>query len=557
MSPATAPRPIQDVAAALDLPAEALVPYGRHKAKLDHRLGAKDPKAGVRTVLVTAVNPTPAGEGKTVHTIGLSMALCRLGKRAIATLRQPSMGPIFGIKGGGSGGGASQVLPRDEVNLHLTGDFHAVAAANNLLAAAIDTSMVLDNPLQLDPERVTWRRVLDVNDRALREVRTGLGGTANGIPRDGAFDITAASEIMAILALARDLGDLRKRLGAIAVGTSFGGALVRAEDLGVAGAMCAVLRDAIDPTLVQTSEGTPVLMHAGPFANIAQGNCSIVADRIAAQYGEYIVTEAGFGADMGAEKYLNVKCRISGMRPDVAVVVTTVRALKFHSGRFAVKPGSPLPADLNEENLEALEEGSSNLAAHLATLRKAGIPCVVAINRFPTDTEAEIALAKRLAMAAGARAAATSEVFAKGGAGGMELAEAVVEAAESGEAQVRLTYPNEASIADKVRAVAELHYGAGSVVFEPRAVEQLGRIEAQGFGLLPLCIAKTQYSRSHDPKKLGAPTGYEFPIRELRVYAGAGFVVPLAGQILTMPGMGRTPAYRGIDVDANGNIVGI
>jgi len=557
MSSHAFPRPIQEVAAALDIPADALAPYGRFKAKVDHRLGAAAPRAGVRTVLVTAVNPTPAGEGKTVHTVGLSMALCRIGKRAIATLRQPSMGPIFGIKGGGSGGGAAQVLPRDEVNLHLTGDFHAVAAANNLLAAAIDTTIVLDNPLQLDPERITWRRVLDVNDRSLREVRTGLGGSANGIPRDAAFDITAASEVMAILALSKDLADLRKRLGRIVVGTNFAGVPVCAEDLGVAGAMCAVLKDAVDPTLVQTSEGTPVLMHAGPFANIAQGNCSIIADRIASQFGDYIVTEAGFGADMGAEKFLNVKCRVSGMRPDVAVVVVTLRALKLHSGRYAVKPGAALPAAISQEDLPGIEVGAANLAAHLRALGACGVPCVVAINRFPTDTAMELELAQRLALAAGARAVAISEVFVKGGAGGEELAHAVVEAAESGAAKVRLTYPDEASIADKVRLVAERHYGAGSVVFEPRAVEQLQRAEAQGFGHLPLCIAKTQYSLSHDPARLGAPAGYEFPIRELRVYAGAGFVVPLAGQVLTMPGMGRTPAYKGIDVDADGRIVGI
>ncbi|HKX46414.1 MAG TPA: formate--tetrahydrofolate ligase, partial [Planctomycetota bacterium] len=358
-------------------------------------------------------NPTPAGEGKTVHTIGLAMALCALGKRAVATLRQPSMGPVFGVKGGGAGGGRCQLEPADRINLHLTGDFHAVGAAHNLLAAAIDTSILLGNPLQVDPERVSWRRVVDMNDRALREVRVGLGGPQNGIPRDAGFEITSASELMAILALATDLADMRARIGRVTFGETLAGKPVTAEELQVAGAMAAVLRDALDPTLVQTSEGTPALVHTGPFANIAHGNCSVVADRIAAQVAEYVVTEAGFGSDMGAEKFFNIKCRASGMTPDAAVVVATVRALKAHSGAYDLKPGKALPKELSEEHLDQVEKGCANLDAHVANLAHHGVPCVVAVNRHPSDTPAELELVRRRALAAGARAAVESRVFAE------------------------------------------------------------------------------------------------------------------------------------------------
>lgn len=550
-------RPIAELASALDLPTEVVRPYGHHMAKIDHRLSETTQRTGGRTVLVTAINPTPAGEGKTVHTIGLSMALNARGKRAIATLRQPSMGPVFGVKGGGAGGGMCQMRPLIDVNLHLTGDFHAVAAANNLLAAALDTSMLLGNPTKLDPERVTWRRVIDMNDRALREVRIGLGGRQNGVPRDGAFEITAASEVMAILALATSVSDLRARLGRIQVGESLLDEPVTADELEVAGAMAAVLVDALDPTLVQTSEGTPVLVHAGPFANIAQGNCSAIADRMAAGLGEYVVTEAGFGSDMGAEKYFNIKCRVTGMKPDCAVLVVTTRALKFHSGRFKVKPGKPLPTELSEENLEALEEGCANLEAHLENLANHGVPAVVAINAFPGDTEAEHARIRERALAAGARAVARSDVFARGSDGGLDLADAVIAAAESGEARFRHLYDLDDRVPEKVDALVRRVYGGERVAFSPRATEQLARLEARGEADLPICTAKTQYSLSHDPALLGRPRGFEFPVRELRHYAGAGILVPLAGEIMTMPGLGRRPAFKGIDVQPDGTIVGL
>ncbi|QDU83866.1 Formate--tetrahydrofolate ligase [Planctomycetes bacterium Pla163] len=550
-------RTAAELASALDLPAAVVRPYGHHMAKIDHRLAAEDLRPGGRTVLVTAINPTPAGEGKTVNTIGLSMALTARGKRAVATLRQPSMGPVFGVKGGGAGGGACQMRPMTDVNLHLTGDFHAVAAANNLLAAALDTSLLLDNPLKIDPERVTWRRVVDMNDRALREVRVGLGGTKNGVPRDGAFDITAASEIMAILALATSISDLRARLGRIQIGESLVDEPVTAEELGAAGAMAVVLRDALDPTLVQTSEGTPVLVHAGPFANIAQGNCSAIADRMAANLGDYVVTEAGFGSDMGAEKYFNIKCRVTGMRPDCAVLVVTARALKFHSGRFKVKPGRPLPTELAEENLDALAEGCSNLEAHLANLAAHGVPVVVAINTFPGDTDAEHALIRERALAAGARAVAKSEVFTKGSDGGLEVADAVIAAAESGEARFRHAYEVTDRVPTKVEALVRGIYGGERAAFSPQASEQLARLESRGQADLPICVAKTQYSLSHDPALLGRPTGFEFPVRELRHYAGAGILVPLAGEVMTMPGLGRRPAFKGIDLAPDGTIIGL
>ena len=550
-------RDISDVAGDLGLPADSLVPYGRTKAKVDHRLGAGPPDPGVRYVLVTAITPTPAGEGKTVHAIGLSMALNRLGKRSVCTLRQPSMGPVFGVKGGGAGGGRSLVEPMEDLNLHLTGDFHAVGAANNLLAAAIDTSMLLDNPHQIDPETVTWRRVVDINDRALREVHVGLGGPKNGIPRETGFDITAASEVMSILGLCSGLADMRERLGKIVVGESFNGAQITAEDLQVAGAMAAILRDAIDPTLMQTSEGTPVLVHTGPFANISYGNASVLADRVGARTSEYVVTEAGFGADMGAEKFFNIKCRVSGMQPDAAVLVATMRALKTHSGEFPLKPGAPLPKELSEENLPALEAGCSNLEAQVANVQLHGVPVVVVLNRFPTDTDAEIELVRQRALAAGARSFAVSEVFARGGEGGLEMAEAVVDAAESGTSDFRNLYDLELPPREKIAKLAREVYGAGSVQFAPRAQEQLTRLERRGYRDLPVCVAKTQYSLSHEPQFKGRPKDFVFPVREVRLLAGAGMIVPLAGAIMTMPGLGRKPAYRNIDLDEDGVIRGL
>tara|TARA_R110002073_G_scaffold30070_1_gene94225 strand:+ start:1268 stop:2962 length:1695 start_codon:yes stop_codon:yes gene_type:complete len=549
--------PIGRVAEDLGLPAESLTSYGPWKAKVDHRLGSEPPRKGGKYILVTAITPTPAGEGKTVHTIGLSLALNRIGKQAIATIRQPSMGPVFGIKGGAAGGGHSQVVPMEDINLHLTGDFHAVTAANNLLAAAVDTTMLLDNPLQLDPENISWKRVVDVNDRGLRQIRVGLGGTKNGVPRDTGFDITSASEIMAILGLASDLKDMRARLGRIRVGLDLKGAPVDAEAVGAAGAMAALLRDALDPTLMQTTEGTAAFVHTGPFANIAHGNSSVVADRVAARFADYVVTEAGFGADMGAEKFFNIKCRTSGMTPDAALLVATVRALKTHSGAYDVKPGRPLPEDLFEENLETLEAGCSNLEAQIANLRTHGVPVVVAVNRFPSDSDAEVELVRQRAMAAGARAAEISEVHAKGGAGGEAIAHAIVAAAESGEADFRHLYDEQNPLQAKIETLANCLYGADSVLFEPRALEQLQRFEAEGFGHLPVCVAKTQYSLSHDPSLKGRPSGFEFPIRELRLAAGAGFVVAYAGEVLTMPGLGRTPAYKQVDLDDEGQIVGL
>ncbi|MEL6905298.1 MAG: formate--tetrahydrofolate ligase [Planctomycetota bacterium] len=554
----TALRPISEIAARYDIPEDALEPYGRYMAKVDHRLGRRgEPRPGQKYVVVTAITPTPAGEGKTVHTVGLSLALNKLGKRAACAIRQPSMGPVFGIKGGAAGGGHSQVVPMEDFNLHLTGDFHAAAAANNLLSAALDASILLDNPLDLDPTRVTWRRVVDVNDRALRQINTGLGGPKNGVPQETGFDITSASEVMAILGLSEDLADVRQRLGRIVVGANRKGEPVTAEDLEVAGAMAAILKRAIDPTIMQTTEGTLAFVHTGPFANIAHGNSSIVADRVASRHVDYLVTEAGFGADMGAEKFFDIKCRASGMRPDAVLLVATIRALKVHSGHFPTKQGRPLPPELFEESVEAVAEGCSNLEAQIENVRRFGVPVVVAINRFPTDTDAEIAVVKERALAAGARAAEVSEVHGKGGVGGEAIGEAIVDAAESGEADFRLLYPDEASIAEKVEKLALEIYGAGSVEIESKARQSIAALEAQGYGHLPICVAKTQYSLSHDAQFKGRPSGFVFPVRDVRLAAGAGFVVVYAGSIMTMPGLGRTPAYKQVDIDDEGEIVGL
>jgi formate--tetrahydrofolate ligase len=549
-------RPIQDLADSCGLPQDALRTYGPNMAKVDHRLGTQGERRS-RYVLVTAITPTPAGEGKTVHTIGLSMGLNEIGQSACCTIRQPSMGPVFGIKGGAAGGGYSQVVPMEEFNLHLTGDFHAVGAANNLLAAAIDTSVLLDNPLQLDPETITWRRVLDVNDRALREVRTGLGGEKNGIPRDTGFDITAASEVMAVLGLATDLADMRRRLGEIVVGQSFTQHSVRAEDLEVAGAMAAVLKDSINPTIMQTMAGTAAFVHTGPFANIAHGNSSIIADELASRYFDYVITEAGFGADMGAEKFFNIKCRKSGMTPDCAVLVVTIRALKSHSGMFPLKQGKPLPPELFEENLEALEEGCVNMEAQIDNLRLHGVPVVIAVNRFGTDTDAEVELVRKRALAAGAQDAAISDLHAKGAKGGVALAEAVHQVCEQGSADFRHAYELEAPITEKIQTLATRIYGAASVEYSPQAQDSIQRITDRGFADLPICVAKTQYSLSHDPSFKGRPHGFTFPVRDLRLSAGAGFLVVYAGNIMTMPGLGRTPAYKQVDIDADGRIKGL
>jgi len=534
-----------------------VVPYGRFRAKVDHSLAFGPPRHGSRYILVTAINPTPAGEGKTVTTIGLSMALRRLGQEAVATLRQPSMGPVFGAKGGGTGGGRSEVVPPAELNLHLTGDFHAVAAANNLLAAAIDSALHHGEPAGIDPERVTWRRVVDVNDRALRHVRIGLGGKENGVPRDTGFDITPASEVMSVLGLARDRADLRARLARIVIGSTGDGRFVTAGELGVAGSMAALLGEALDPTLVQTCEGTPVLMHAGPFANISFGCSSVLGDALALRQFDTVVTEAGFGADMGAEKFLNIKCRVTGRAPDAAVLVATVRALKAHSGRFTLKVGAPLPPALLEEDLDALRAGISNLRAQLRILAAHGVPVVVAINRFPSDSERELGLVDDVARESGAEDCAVSDVFARGGEGGLALAEAVTRVASRGPARLRHAYELDQPIEDKLRALTTGVYGAGSIELSPLAREQAQRYQELGYGGLPICMAKTQYSLSHDPKQKGAPSGFAFPIREIRLQAGGGFLVPLAGDIMTMPGLGKSPAYRSIDVDAQGRVTGL
>jgi formate--tetrahydrofolate ligase len=541
----------------MGLSREDLEFHGRNKAKvaLDILGRGVDRRPG-RYVVVTAITPTPLGEGKTVHTVGISMALNRIGKRTACVIRQPSMGPVFGIKGGAAGGGRSQVVPAEEFNLHLTGDFHAVTAANNLLAAFLDTSLLLDNPLDLDPESITWRRVVDMNDRALRQIRIGLGGPKNGVPRDTGFDITAASEVMAILGLCTDLRDLRRRLGAIVVGSNRRGEPVTAEDLRAAGAMAALLRDAIKPTLMQTLEGTPALVHTGPFANIAHGNSSIVADRIALRCCDFVVTEAGFGADMGAEKFFNIKCRVSGLRPDAALLVCTVRALKVHSGRFAIVPGKPLPEGLLQEDIGAVEAGLGNLRKQIENVRIHGVPVVVAINRFPSDTAAEIDLIARAAREAGASAAHVSTLFADGGAGGEELARALVAACDE-PVSFRFLYPEEATLHEKIETLAEKIYGARGVAYSDLARMKLDRYESNGYGRMPICMAKTQYSLSHDPALKGRPQDFVFPIQDVRVSVGAGFVYPLAGEIMTMPGLGRHPGGTGIDLDADGNIVGL
>jgi formyltetrahydrofolate synthetase len=552
--------PITRLAARIGIPAEATFAHGPTKAKVDYRLGEEQRPAGAprpRTVLVTAVTPTPAGEGKTLHTIGLSLALNRLGHKAACAVRQPSMGPVFGVKGGAAGGGASQIVPMEDFNLHLTGDMHAVGAAHNLAAAALDTSLLLENPLGIDPERVSWKRVVDVNDRALRQVQVGLGGSKNGVPRLSGFEITPASEVMAVLGLATGWADLRARLGRMVVADDTSGKPITCEHLGVAGAMAAILREAMHPTLMQTSEHTPAFVHAGPFANIAHGNSSVVADRVASRYCDWVVTEAGFGADMGAVKYFDVKCRASGQRPDAALLVATVRALKVHSGQFHVKAGTPLPPELSTENLDALAAGCSNLAAQIQNVLAFGIPVVVAINRFPTDSQAEIDLVRERALEAGATAAKESRLFTEGGAGGIEIAEAIVAAADSGAAKFQPIYDLELGIAQKIETIATRIHGAGRIELSPIAREGIAELTAQGFGRLPVCIAKTQYSLSHDAALVGRPTGYTFPVRAVRVAAGAGFVVVYAGDIATMPGLGRSPGFRKVDLDAEGRIHGL
>jgi len=551
-------QPITAIAAKAGfLPAE-VEPYGHHKAKIAlSALERNKARPNGRYVVVTAVTPTPLGEGKTVHTIGASLGLGRLGKKVFTCLRQPSMGPLFGIKGGAAGGGYSQVIPMEEFNLHLTGDIHAVQAAHNLIAAHVDSSILLKNRFGFDPARVSWRRVVDINDRAMRDILNGLGGDENGVPRRTGFDIAVASELMAILALADGLLDMRKRIGKAILGYRPDGSAISAEDARCAGAAAVIMREAIKPSLMQTTEGTPCFVHAGPFANIAHGNSSIVADRIALKLADYVVTEAGFGADIGCEKFFNIKCRASGLVPNAAVVVTTIRALKMHSGRFRIVPGKPLDPALEREDLSAVEAGLGNLEKQLENVRAHGIPAIVAINRFPPDTEREYDLVKKRALAAGAFAVEVSEVFAKGGEGGLALARAVDAACEKGGGKFQFLYPLDAAVKDKIETIAKRMYGADGVDYSDEANADIATYERLGYGALPICMAKTHLSLTAEADKKGRPTGFRLPVRQVRLSAGAGFLYPLCGEMKTMPGLGSKPGLENVDLDANGEIVGL
>jgi formyltetrahydrofolate synthetase len=559
----------------MGIPREAVEEYGGYKAKIAWGL-LKDPAlppARARYINVTAISPTPLGEGKTTTTVGLVQGLGRRGKQAAACLRQPSMGPTFGIKGGAAGGGYSQVVPMEDFNLHLTGDIHAVSAAHNLCAAAVDARIYHESRwsdsylekaglrrLDPDPYGVQIGRVLDMNDRTLRRVLTGMGDKADGPLRQSRFDITVASEVMAILGLARDLKDLRERLGRMVAAFDRKGKPLTAEDFGVAGAMTVLLRDALKPNLLQTLEGQGAFVHTGPFANIAQGNSSVLADLLAVHFTDYLVTESGFGSDMGMEKFFDIKCRVSGLKPDAVVLVATVRALKSHGGGPAVSPGKPLPPEYESENLELLKAGLSNLRAHIGIIRRFGLPAVVAINPFPGDSPAEWDLIREEAVKAGAADAVVSRHWAEGGEGATELARAVEKAAEGKAADAggfQFLYPLEAPLAEKIETIAREIYGAGGVDYGEGVRGQLDKLEDQGFGKLPVCMAKTQYSLSHDPRLKGAPRGWRLPVREVRLAAGAGFVCPLCGDINTMPGLPSRPAFMDIDVDDQGNIRGL
>jgi formate--tetrahydrofolate ligase len=553
------PRPIVDVARDLGLRDHEIEPYGSVKAKITlegiERLEHERPRG--KYVLVTAISPTPLGEGKSTTTVGLAQGLNRIGRKAAVCIRQPSLGPVFGIKGGAAGGGRSQVIPMEDFNLHLTGDVHAIGAAHNLGAAFIDNHLHHGNALGIDPLNVLWPRVLDISDRALRKVVVGLGGRENGYPRETEFVITVASEVMAVLALASDLADLRARLGRMVLATTRDGRPITTEDLRVAGAMAVLLADAIKPNLLQTLEGGPAFVHCGPFANIAHGNNSVLADRIALATNEIVCTEAGFGADMGAEKFFDIKCRASGLRPDAAVVVATIRALKMHGGVGKIVAGKPLDPALLAENVEAVTAGGENLAKQIENVRLFNVPVVVAINSFPTDTPAEVEAVKGVSMAAGARDAVVADHWAKGGEGASDLASAVWAAAEEGAPDFKLLYPDDASLIAKIEAIATQVYGAEGVDLSAAAAKQLAQYESLGFGKLPICMAKSQYSLSHDAALKGRPTGFRLPIREVRLSAGAGFVTPLAGEMRTMPGLPSKPGGENIDLDPEGEIVGL
>ncbi len=544
-------RPIAEIGKELGIQEDELEFYGRYKAKINESAFARlaDRPDG-KLVLVTAINPTPAGEGKTTTTAGLGEAMAKIGKNAVIALREPSLGPVFGIKGGAAGGGYAQVLPMEDINLHFTGDMHAITSANNLCCAMLDNHLQQGNSLGVDPRRILIKRCLDMNDRALRNIVVGLGGKINGVPREDGFIITVASEVMAILCLARDMNDLKQRLGNILIAYTYDGTPVYARDIKAEGAMAALLRDAVNPNLVQTIEGTPAIMHGGPFANIAHGCNSVRATRLALKLADYCITEAGFGSDLGAEKFMDIKCRMAGLSPSCVVVVATVRALKYNGG--------VAKADLNAENVEALKKGSVNLKAHVENMHKFGVPVVVAINRFPTDTEAELQVIDECCKEMGV-SYALSEVFSKGGEGGMELAQTICDVIDRCEGCYKFApiYPDDAPIEEKIQTVAEKIYGANGVIFTKAAQKSMKEIKALGGDAMPVCIAKTQYSLSDDPALLGRPTGFEITIRDLKLSSGAGFVVAYAGDIMTMPGLPKVPAAEKIDVDEAAVIHGL
>ncbi len=549
-------QPLADVAAGMGIGPHLITPYGREVAKIE--LDAIEELADrprAKYVVVSAITPTPLGEGKTTTTVGLGQAMQHIGRRATVAVRQPSMGPTFGIKGGAAGGGYSQVVPMETLNLHLTGDFHAVTSAHNMLSAVLDNHLHQGNALGIDQHDITWRRVLDVNDRVLRNVVVGLGSKGDGVPRQTGFDITAASEVMAIFALARSVPEMRERFGRIVVAYTRDGKPVTAEDIGGAGAMAVIMRDALRPNLLQTLENTPVLVHAGPFGNIAHGNSSVVADLIGIHAGEFLITEAGFGADMGAERFFNIKCRASGLTPDAAVVVATVRALKAHSGQHRIIAGRPLPDALFDENPDEVHAGGANLRKQIENIRLHGVSPVVAINAFPGDHPSEHAAIAEIAASMGARSAVCTH-FADGGRGAAELAEAVAEAADE-PSDFRFLYPDEASLREKIETIALRVYGADGVDYDMAAARQLDSYERNGFGNLPVCIAKTHLSISSDASLKGAPTGWRLPVREVRASVGAGFIYPICGDMRTMPGLGANPAAHRIDLDENGEIVNL
>jgi formate--tetrahydrofolate ligase len=549
-------KPITDVAEEIGIPPWLVQPYGEHVAKIDLKaIDALAERPRARYVVVTAVTPTPLGEGKTTTTVGLGQAMRHIGKRATISIRQASMGPTFGIKGGAAGGGYSQVVPFETLNLHLTGDMHAVTAAHNMLSAMLDNHIYQGNKLGIDQHNITWKRVLDVNDRALRNIVIGLGAAGDGVPRQTGFDITAASEAMAVLALSTSLHDMRARLGRIVVGYTKAGQPVTAEELKAAGAMTVIMRDAIRPNLLQTLENTPVIVHAGPFGNIAHGNSSVVGDLIGIHAGDFLITEAGFGADMGAERFFNIKCRVSGLRPDAAVVVTTVRALKAHSGNHKIVAGRPLPPDLLAENPDEVRVGAANLRKQVENVRAHGVTPVVAINAMPEDFTSEHNAIAEIAAELGVRSAVCTN-FANGGRGATALAEAVAEAADE-PGEFAFLYPAEASLREKIETIASRIYGADGVDYSPAAVRQLDAYTKNGFGSLPVCIAKTPLSLSHDPALKGAPAGWRLPVREVRASVGAGFVYPICGDMRTMPGLASNSAAERIDIDSNGEIVGL